>query len=142
MDRREFVLRGLGVVAGAGMAGGVLSCGGDSGGTGPDDGGGGGDGGGGNGGGGEFDGIIHLTGDLRFVPANVEIAVGTTVTWENESNLFHTITPDGHEEWERQTMSSTGETFEHTFNTAGTFDYFCEPHQSDGMLGTITVVSM
>lgn len=145
MNRREFVLRGLGAVAaGAGLAGGVLSCGGDDGGTGLD---GGGNGGGGNGG--DFDGTIELTSDLTFDPANVTINVGDTITWENVSSFGHTITPgtgpaddSPHSEWERQEMTSQGETFEHTFNTAGTFEYYCEPHFSNGMTGTIIVESM
>lgn len=151
MDRREFVLKGLGVVAGAGVAGGVLSCGGDNGGmglNGDGNGDGNGNGGGGNGGG-EFDGTINLTSDLTFSPSEVTIQVGDTVTWNNASNTFHTITPgtgpgddSPHDEWERQELASSGETFEHTFNNAGTFEFYCEPHFSAGMVGTITVESM
>lgn len=82
---------------------------------------------------------IELTASNRFSPSNVTITEGTTVQWTNGSATFHTITPDGHTEWERVTMNQDGETFSHTFNTAGTYDYFCEPHQGAGMTGTITV---
>lgn len=76
---------------------------------------------------------------LSFVPDEPTIAAGTTVRWVNDSNLFHTITPQGHSEWQRQTTSQQGIVFEHTFQSAGTFPYFCEPHQAQGMQGEITV---
>lgn len=82
---------------------------------------------------------IHLTTGLRFDPSSVTISPGTTVRWINDASVFHTVTPDGHAEWERATLSQTGEAFEHTFQSEGTFDYFCEPHQSAGMVGSITV---
>lgn len=82
---------------------------------------------------------IHLTSGRQFDPSEVTISVGTTVRWITDTDDFHTITPSGHAEWVRQEMDTTGQTFEHTFNTAGTFDYICEPHESVGMVGTITV---
>ena len=82
---------------------------------------------------------VHMTSGLRFDPAEVTIEPGTTVRWINDANIFHTITPDGHSAWSRATVSSAGETFSVTFNTEGVFPYYCEPHQSQGMTGTVTV---
>ncbi|NIP80310.1 MAG: hypothetical protein GWM90_14230 [Gemmatimonadetes bacterium] len=82
---------------------------------------------------------ITLTSGLRFDPAEVTIEPGTTVRWVNGASIFHTITPDGHSEWTRATMSSQGEVFTHTFDATGSFPYLCEPHESSGMTGTITV---
>lgn len=84
---------------------------------------------------------VHLTSSRTFSPADLTIEAGTTVRWVNDAAIFHTITPDGHTEWTRQEMSSAGQTFEHTFSSEGTFPYFCEPHQAEGMTGTITVES-
>lgn len=81
---------------------------------------------------------ITLTGFI-FDPSEVTISVGTTVRWTTDSNTLHTITPRNHNEWNRVEMSQTGQTFTHTFNNAGTFPYFCEPHESQGMTGTIIV---
>ncbi|MGH7549665.1 MAG: plastocyanin/azurin family copper-binding protein [Gemmatimonadota bacterium] len=81
---------------------------------------------------------IHLEG-FSFEPAEPMIPVGTTVRWVNDSNLFHTVTPEGHSEWQRQTTTQQGVVFEHTFQNAGMFPYFCEPHRTDGMTGSITV---
>lgn len=81
---------------------------------------------------------ITLSG-VTFTPSDVTIAPGTTVRWRNAQAVGHTITPDGHSEWNRQTMTNEGQIFLHTFDAAGTFPYFCEPHLSQGMTGTIRV---
>lgn len=72
-----------------------------------------------------------------FSPATVTIAPGTTVRW-TATGGDHTVTPDGHSEWSNANLPQ-GATFEHTFNDVGEFDYFCIPHQSLGMTGTVTV---
>lgn len=82
---------------------------------------------------------VHMTSSLTFSPAEVTIEPGTTVRWVNDANIFHTITPDGHTEWSRATVNSSGQTFSVTFNNEGVFPYYCEPHQSQGMTGTVTV---
>lgn len=82
---------------------------------------------------------IHLTAGAAFSPSEVTISPGTTVRWINDTSTFHTITPRDHSEWERVELDEADEVFEHTFEAAGTFDYFCEPHESAGMTGTITV---
>jgi plastocyanin len=82
---------------------------------------------------------VHMTSSLTFSPSELTIAPGTTVRWVNDADIFHTITPDGHSEWNEGSVGSAGETFSHTFQTAGTFPYYCSPHRSQGMTGTITV---
>ena len=71
-----------------------------------------------------------------FTPADVTVEPGTTVRWIKGSNP-HTVTPSGHNEWTEVTLDQTGETFEHTFDNVGTFNYLCEIH--DGMTGVIRV---
>lgn len=82
---------------------------------------------------------IHLTSGNAFSPSEVTISPGTTVRWINDTSTFHTVTPRGHSEWARVELDEADEVFEHTFGAAGEFDYFCEPHESQGMTGTITV---
>lgn len=82
---------------------------------------------------------IRATSALTFEPAEVTITPGTTVRWVNESSMLHTVTPDGHDEWEEESLPSSGDTFTHTFESAGEFDYYCSPHLSAGMTGSITV---
>ena len=53
--------------------------------------------------------------------------------------LTGTVTPDGHDEWQEASRSSAGTVLEHTFQGAGEFPYFCDPHRSVGMVGRVTV---
>jgi plastocyanin len=76
-------------------------------------------------------------GNLQFAPADVTIDVATTVRWVNEAGLMHTITPDGHSEWAEGTVSAAGDSFSHTFETAGTYPYECVLHV--GMTGVVRV---
>lgn len=82
--------------------------------------------------------IIHMENN-KFVPAQAKVPVGSTVVWIMEEGS-HNVVPDGHSEWEASTVSSSkGEHHEATLDTAGTFDYHCQPHQSLGMKGSIKV---
>lgn len=87
--------------------------------------------------------VITLTAALQFSPSEVTISAGTPVRWVYESGPAHTITPRDAGQagvWARQAMNTVGQTFDHTFNVAGqTYDYFCEPHELQGMTGRIIV---
>lgn len=85
--------------------------------------------------------IVELVAPYAFSPAQVTIRPGATIRWVNRSDIYHTITPDGHSEWSEVEMFTEGEEFEHSFNDEGVFPYVCVPHISAGMTGTITVES-
>lgn len=71
--------------------------------------------------------------DNKFEPNKLEIAVGDTVTWEFQGSAQHNVTGRGLTSGNKK----KGQTFERTFNSAGTFSYVCTLHP--GMKGTITV---
>lgn len=93
---------------------------------------------------------------LRFVPEEVTVSTGDTVRWVFESE-GHNVSavpdhdgkitlPDGADPFAtygddetRFTPVEVGETFEHTFDTAGEYVYVCIPHSDQGMVGTVTV---
>ena len=79
------------------------------------------------------------TGPFLFDPADVTFDVGETVifTFVGEA-VFHTFTV---QELGIDVDVNGGETvtFQHTFDTPGTFTLICIPHQALGMVGTITV---
>ncbi|MDR9419090.1 plastocyanin/azurin family copper-binding protein [Gracilimonas sp.] len=78
-----------------------------------------------------------------FSPQNIEVEVGTTVTWVNESTLIHTVTSGSNGDHDGIFDSGNiaeNEEFSYTFEEVGTFDYFCRPHVNNGMVGTVTVV--
>jgi plastocyanin len=99
----------------------------------PADGGGGGGGGDGGGGGG---GAEVSEEDITFNPAEVTVGVGDTVTWTNNDSVGHDVTADSFSSGEPGGMAP-GDTFEQTFDEAGTFDYVCTVHP--GMEGTVIV---
>ncbi len=72
--------------------------------------------------------------NFTFNPASITIKTGTTVTWTNEDSAPHIVTSDGNFD---SSALSKGETFNYTFNTAGTFNYICSLHPS--MKGKIIV---
>jgi plastocyanin len=84
--------------------------------------------------------------DDVFAPATLTIFKGQTVQWTNRGGEPHTVTANPGTEKCKATSgeafgSSTmnpGDTFEHTFNTPGTFDYHCEVHGCP-MKGSVTV---
>jgi plastocyanin len=89
---------------------------------------------------GPFTGTIHVL-DNHFSPASVSISVGDSVTWRWEGTHEHTVTegtsPTSSHLFDTP-LKTTG-TFGYRFNNAGTIHYFCRPHFSLGMKGTITV---
>ena len=137
----------LGTIAGCSLAG-LAGCSGDRSGD-------------GNGGGdestpGENGVAVAPGGSLSFSPETTTVSVGTTVTWYFE-RATHNVScnPDHHEAAslpdgadpfasyegdDRFATRDEGETFEHAFEVAGTYDYVCVPHASNGMVGTVEVV--
>jgi len=103
--------------------------------------------------------VVAMTDDLKFEPRRVQIGVGETVVWETTGSIAHSVTAyeadlpenasyfaSGDFETEaaaREAFPSggsvgAGETYSHTFETAGEFPYFCIPHQA-GMVGAVVV---
>ncbi len=74
--------------------------------------------------------------NLSFVSSSITVSVGDKVVWRNDDNVSHTVTSDTGNELNSALLSS-GNTYEHTFNTAGTYPYHCTVHPS--MTGTVIV---
>ncbi len=88
--------------------------------------------------------LVNLTdagdrGPFAFGPADFTFNVGDTVNFEFVSeSAFHTFTV---EELGIDEDVGDGETvnFEFTFDTPGTYALICLPHETQGMVGSITV---
>jgi len=83
------------------------------------------------------------TADGCFIPNMVTIDIGGEVIWENNDTAAHTITSGTAVEGPSGVFDSSlvmaGSSFSHTFEDAGTFDYFCMVHP--WMAGTVMVSS-
>jgi plastocyanin len=83
---------------------------------------------------------------LKFDPEEVEVTPGSTIkwTWLNDGhNIVVESQPEG-ANWEGTSggegkLYDEGYEYTHTFETEGSYEYFCAPHKSAGMVGTVKV---
>ncbi|WP_277553557.1 plastocyanin/azurin family copper-binding protein [Halobaculum limi] len=83
-------------------------------------------------------------GGLAFLPTDLWIDTGTTVTFEWSSdghNVIFEETPSDASVSGHEPLEGSGFSFEVTFDTGGIYKYYCDPHKSLGMLGAIAVGS-
>ena len=79
-------------------------------------------------------------GMLAFEPSTINISSGDTVKFVNNKLAPHNAVFDGHEELSHTDLAfAPGESWEKTFTSAGTFDFYCEPHRGAGMVGKVVV---
>jgi plastocyanin len=74
-------------------------------------------------------------GNRAFVPDELDVTVGTMVTWTNTDSVAHTSTSNV-TGWDSAVLAPGGQ-FSVAFQTAGTFPYHCAIHP--GMVGTVVV---
>lgn len=79
-----------------------------------------------------------------YVPAETQLSTGSTVKWTNNDNTIHTVTQGTPASGSSSTnplfdsgLIQAAGTFEHTFNEAGSFDYYYTLHS--WMTGKATV---
>jgi plastocyanin len=73
--------------------------------------------------------------NTTFIPADVTVKVGQTVTWANEDPIEHDVVAnDGSFQ---SSVLPQGGTFSFTFTKSGSFPYYCAIHPS--MTGAVTV---
>lgn len=89
--------------------------------------------------------VITVQDNTQFTPSTLQIEQGDFVRWEHVgSTLSHTTTngtgagdPNAGLLWDA--ALTPGGSFTYQFNDAGTFPFFCRPHELSGMSGQITV---
>ena len=100
------------------------------------------------------DAVVEMTTGHSFSPANVTIPAGGTIEWRNVAIMTHTVTadpglakdpadvrlPQGAQAFDSGDIPA-GQIYRHTFDVPGEYRYFCEPHESDDMVGTVIVQS-
>ena len=108
----------------------------------------------------DADHVVKMTA-VSFEPAELTVSVGDTVAFEYAAGEPHTVTaygdelPEGAAYWASGGFESqdaaedgwgelagavqAGQSYVHTFETAGEHGYYCIPHEVGGMTGTIVV---
>lgn len=85
----------------------------------------------------EADEVIYQ--DFSVAQPHIKVKKGTTVTWVNKDTAKHDVTPVNEtDEFEASKLFGKGETYQVTFNTVGTYEYYCSPHPY--MKGVVEVV--
>ncbi len=81
------------------------------------------------------------SGMLAFEPKEVTIKAGDTVNWLNNKLAPHNVVFEGAaaSKSHKGLLFSAGESFDVTFDQAGEYTYYCEPHRGAGMVGKIIV---
>jgi plastocyanin len=74
-------------------------------------------------------------GNFTFAQKSITVRPGTTVTWENDDDIPHTVVAKNLAF--KSKVLDTGERFSFTFARAGQFDYYCSIHPH--MTGTVVV---
>lgn len=102
---------------------------------------------------------VSMTDDFAYDPKRVTVSSGTTVRWVNDDDVGHSVTAYddgipaeaayfasggfGSERAARNDIAgglvAAGDAYEHVFDAAGTYDYFCVPHEGSGMTGRVVV---
>jgi len=78
-------------------------------------------------------------GAFAFAPAAVRISSGTTITWVWTGNggAHNVVHEEG--DFASEQSAEEGYEFEHTFDSTGTFLYYCAPHLNFNMRGAVVV---
>ncbi|HEY4250303.1 MAG TPA: cupredoxin family copper-binding protein [Roseomonas sp.] len=79
---------------------------------------------------------IHID-NFAFTPAELTIAAGTRVTWINRDDIPHNVVDRDNPRTRRSPVLDTNDSYAFTFESPGTFHYFCALHPH--MQGTVIV---
>lgn len=87
-----------------------------------------------------------------FDPIGLYVEPGETISFKmvsgnHSATAYHerysladvTRIPKGAQPFDSEVIIDEGVTFDHTFNTKGTYDYYCIPHKTMGMIARIVV---
>lgn len=109
---------------------------------------------------------VDMTDQLVFDPDSTTIAPGDTVVWENVGAIGHSVTAyeddipaeaeyfaaGGFDSEDAARAGYTvgdpesgdvagGQSYEHTFEVEGVYEYFCVPHEAAGMVASLEVTA-
>ncbi len=98
--------------------------------------------------------VIEMNDQNRFVPENVTVRAGDTVTWRNVGSVAHTVTgdpskalkessvrlPTGAQPWGSGYVAG-GQAWSRKLDTLGEYTYFSIPHEAMGMVAPLTVTA-
>jgi len=85
-------------------------------------------------------GVTVVEKNVQFVPANITITVGQTVTWVNQDPFAHDVTFQAGFGSGGLGSQGPGQTWSYTFTQPGVYPYRCQVHSPDFTTGMVGVV--
>jgi plastocyanin len=83
---------------------------------------------------------MGANGQLVFEPSEVSISAGDSIHFVNNMLPPHNVVVDGHPELSHTGLAfAPGESFDISFDNAGDYTFWCDPHKGAGMIGTVHV---
>lgn len=95
---------------------------------------------------------VEITEGYRFEPAALTVPLGSTVVWDNKSNIRHAVSTDASDLENPEAITLPryvrpfdsgdlfpGDTWALTFTVPGSYVYVCPYHHDRGMMGTVIV---
>ena len=81
---------------------------------------------------------------IKFMPMELKIKIGTKVTWINDDSVTHYVNTDSHPAHTYQKDHNSkalekGDKYEYTFSKSGIYPYHCSAH-AENMTGNILVI--
>jgi plastocyanin len=79
---------------------------------------------------------------FMYSPDPLKVKTGERVTWTNLDGTVHTVTAGTRETPDAESFDGRLEKdgkFSHTFDKAGTYDYYCTRHSGPGMTAKVVV---
>ena len=79
---------------------------------------------------------------FNFQPDPLKVKAGQKVTFINLDSTTHTVTAGTRKKPDKATFDASLDQdgrFEYTFDKPGEYDYFCDLHSGDGMVGKVVV---
>jgi halocyanin-like protein len=78
--------------------------------------------------------------NLSFAPVAIHVSPGTNVTWKwSGKGGAHNVVSKENKFKSGSPVAKAGHTFSHTFKKNGINNYYCQPHRTLGMKGSVAV---
>lgn len=90
------------------------------------------------------DGSTVSMSNTAFSPLRLAVESGTTVTWENQDSVTHTVVAaqfhSSATDWSFESdQVQAGQSTTYTFESAGVYEYYCDVHGQSNMCGAVLV---
>lgn len=81
--------------------------------------------------------VIHFSG-RRYTPSSLAVKIGDVIMWEGDFSMHPLTLTQAPAGAERFAHIKSGSSYSYTVKVAGTYNYICDSHVDEGMVGSFT----